>query len=380
MKNNFFVLKYKNYLILLLLLCLVCFSVFLVGRRNVLKDKIGQMVVVGFRGTEANDNSYITKVIKDLRIGGVILFDYDVPSKSSPRNITSPEQTSKLITDLKGYATVPMLISIDAEGGKVNRLKPKYGFMQIMSPKQMGNSSLEIVKGEAGKLSYELKTLGFNMNFAPVLDVDINPKNPVIGGLERSFSSDLNKVIENARAFIQVQKENGIISVVKHFPGHGSSEGDSHLGLVDVTKTYKEKELIPYQELQKEGSLEAVMTAHIINTKIDNNYPATLSPLFLQNILRNKIGFQGVVISDDMQMNAIASNYGFEDAVIRAVNAGCDILVLSNNSTAVYDEKLPYKTVDVIYKAVKEGVISKERIDQSYERILNLKKEYNVIK
>ena len=130
----------------------------------------------------------------------------------------------------------------------------------------------------------------------------------------------------------------------------------------------------------KEGVLDVVMTAHIINTKIDSNYPATLSPNFLQNILRDKIGFEGVIVSDDMQMNAIASNYGFEEAVIRAINAGCDILVISNNSTSVYDDQLPYKTIDVINNAVKEGKISLEKINASYDRIIKLKKQFNIIK
>lgn len=355
-------------------------NLFYLIKDNNLKNKIGQMVIIGFRGTEATDDSYIANVIKDLKIGGVILFDYDVPSKSYPRNIINPEQTEKLISDLKTYTRTPLFISVDAEGGKVNRLKQKYGFIPVVSPKEMGRGiSTSTTANEAEKLSLELKNLGFNMNFAPVVDVDINPTNPVIGGLGRSFSADPENVFEQAKTFIKKQKENGIISVAKHFPGHGSSDSDSHLGLVDITKTYKNEELIPYQELQKEGILDAVMTAHIVNTNIDKNYPATLSPNFLQNILREKIGFKGVVVSDDMQMNAIASNYGFEEAIIKAINAGCDILIISNNSTSVYDDQLPYKTINIIYKAVREGKISMGKINGSYDRIMNLKREFNII-
>ena len=375
-----FVKKYYLFIILGLVVITGFIYLFSVVQNNNLKNKIGQMVIMGFRGTEALENSYVANVIKDLKIGGVILFDYDVPSESRPRNIVSPEQTEKLISDLKKYSSTPLFISVDAEGGYVNRLKPRYGFIPIMSAKEMGKSlGTSSTASEAEKLSLELKNLGFNMNFAPVVDVDVNPTNPVIGGIERSFSADPQKVFEQAKTFIEKQKVNGIISVAKHFPGHGSSENDSHLGLVDVTKTYKSEELIPYQKLQGEGILDVVMTAHIINTNIDKDYPATLSPNFLQNILRKEIGFKGVIVSDDMQMNAIAENYGFEEAVIRAINAGCDILVISNNSTSIYDEQLPYKTINTIYKAVKDGKISIEKIYESYTRIMKLKKQYNIL-
>jgi len=375
-----FIKKYYLFIIVGLVVVVGGFYLFSVTQNNILKNKIGQMIIVGFRGTEALKNSYITNVIRDLKVGGVILFDYDVPSESRPRNITSPEQTKKLILELKKYSSTPLFISVDAEGGYINRLKPRYGFLPIMSAKEMGSGQgTSTTAGESEKLSLELKNLGFNMNFAPVVDVDINPKNPVIGGLERSFSADPQKVFEQAKTFIEKQKANGIISVAKHFPGHGSSENDSHLGLVDVTKTYKIEELIPYRELQKEGILEVVMTAHIINTHIDIKYPATLSPNFLQNILRKDIGFKGVIVSDDMQMNAIASNYGFEEAVTRAINAGCDILIISNNSTSLYDEQLPYKTIDIIYKAVKDEKISRKTINESYDRIMKLKRQYNIL-
>jgi beta-N-acetylhexosaminidase len=345
-----------------------------------LRERIGQMILVGFRGTEISDESYITKVIKDLKIGGVVLFDYDVPSKSFPRNILNPEQTKKLISDLQSHSSPPLFVAVDVEGGEVNRLKQKYGFLPILSPREMGqNEDIKITTQEAEKIASELKELGFNMNLAPVVDVDINPENPIIGGLGRSFSSNPEEVVEHAKAFIEVHKQQNIITVAKHFPGHGSSKDDSHLGMVDVTETYKEEELIPYQELNREGLLDAVMTAHIINRKIDKDYPATLSSNFLQEILRKQINFKGVIISDDMQMNAIASNYGFEEAIIKAINAGCDIIGISNNSTSGYDEELPYKTLDVIYRAVKEGKIPIERITESYGRIYNLKKQFGII-
>jgi beta-N-acetylhexosaminidase len=345
-----------------------------------LKNKIGQMIIIGFRGTEAQENSDVHKIITDIKPGGVILFDYDVPSNSFPRNIVSYEQTKKLIADLKSYSSTPLFTAVDAEGGAVNRLKEKYGSLPIVSAEKMGKDlTLETTKEESEKLAEELSKLGFNMNFAPVVDLNINNKNPIIGGLERSFSSDPKIVINNAKVFIESHNKNNIVAVAKHFPGHGSSTGDSHLGLVDVTNTYQAKELDPYIELQKTHLLNAVMTAHIINKNIDKEYPATLSYNFIQKILRDQVGFDGVVISDDMQMNAIVNSFGTKEAIIKAINAGCDMLLLSNNGTAEYNKNLPYEAVDIIYNAVKEGIISEERIEESYKRIYELKRKFGII-
>ena len=345
-----------------------------------LKERIGQMITVGFRGTEISEDSYIVKVIQDVEIGGVILFDFDIPSKSFPRNILNPEQTKKLIFDLQSYSSTPLFVAIDAEGGKINRLKPEYGFSDFLSPKELGEiGDTETTKKEALKLSQELKNLGFNMNLAPVVDVNINPNNPIIGALGRSFSSDPREVTSHAQAFIEAHNQNNVITVAKHFPGHGSSSGDSHLGMVDVTKTYKEEEILPYRILQEKGLLNVVMTAHIFNRKIDKDYPATLSGIFLRDILRKEIGFKGIIISDDMQMEAITNYYGIEEATIKAINSGCDIVLFSNNSPLGFDEELPYKVQEIIYQAVKNGKISEERIIESANRIYNLKRQFKII-
>jgi beta-N-acetylhexosaminidase len=350
------------------------------GEEKELKERIGQMIMIGFRGTEISEDSYIVKAIKDIKIGGVILFDFDIPSKSFPRNILNPEQTKKLIFDLQGYSSTSLFVAVDAEGGKINRLKPEYGFSDFLSPKELGEiGDTEITRKEALKLSQELKNLGFNMNLAPVVDVNINSNNPVIGALGRSFSSDPQKVALHAQAFIEAHNQNNVITVAKHFPGHGSSSGDSHLGMVDVTETYKEEEIIPYKILQDKGLLNAVMTAHIFNRKIDKDYPATLSSIFLTDILRKEIGFKGIIISDDMQMEAITNYYGIEEAIIKAINSGGDIVLFSNNSPLGFDEELPYKVQGIIYQAVKNGKIPEERIIESSNRIYNLKKEFKII-
>ncbi|MFA5715528.1 MAG: glycoside hydrolase family 3 protein [Candidatus Paceibacterota bacterium] len=340
-----------------------------------LKQKIGQMLIIGFRGTEIEDTSYISKTMDALNLGGVILFDKDNPSGQFPRNIVNPSQTKKLIEDLNKYSPGPLFISVDAEGGNINRLKEDYGFKNIPSAEQMGKGMVEETKNQANLLGQELRELGFNMDFAPVVDVNVNPKNPVIGLLERSFSNNPETVFEHASSFISGLHENNIIPAIKHFPGHGSSTSDSHLGIVDVTNTYKQEELIPYQKLIEAGYSDIVMTAHIINTKIDPTYPATLSPLFIKNILREQLGFKGVVISDDMQMGAIVDNYGYDEAIIRAINAGCNMLIISNNGKT-YDEKAPYDAVNIIFAAIKKGEISEKQINDSYNKIQELKNRY----
>lgn len=337
-------------------------------------DKVGQMLMVGFRGAQAPPDSYIAKAVNDLNLGGVILFDRDVPSSTAGRNITDYGQTKQLVAQLKSYSVKStLLVAVDAEGGLINRLKPSLGFIDVPSAKNLGQDPAAAIN-DYWNLAKELADLGFNVNFAPVVDLDINPENPVIGALERSYSAEPQAVATLARALIAAHKSFGIITSLKHFPGHGSSDSDSHLGLPDITLTWHETELKPYEQLIKDDAADSVMTAHIIDKNIDPDYPATLSPKFIQDILRQRLGFDGVVFSDDMQMGAIVDNYGFEDAIVRAVNAGCDILVFSNNGS-VYDETVPYRAKDAILKAVRDGRISRERIDQAYGRIQKLKEK-----
>ncbi|MFZ3386009.1 MAG: glycoside hydrolase family 3 protein, partial [Candidatus Hydromicrobium sp.] len=290
-----------------------------------LDQMIGEMIILGFRGTEVDNTSKIVKDINKYYIGGVILFDYDVPSKSFPRNIVDPKQTKKLIEDLKKLTRSDLFIAVDAEGGYVNRLKAEYGFVQIKSAQEMGKDDPKDTFLEASNLGMELNDLGFNLNFAPVVDVNINKDNPVIGSLERSFSDDPVKVYEHAGYFIDAMHKYNIITAIKHFPGHGSSTEDSHLGLVDITDTYNEEvELFPFKKLIESSKTDIIMTAHVMNTNIDPNNPATLSSIFLKDILRGRLNYEGVIVSDDMQMGAIATYFGFEEAIIKAINAGCD--------------------------------------------------------
>jgi beta-N-acetylhexosaminidase len=216
-----------------------------------------------------------------------------------------------------------------------------------------------------------LKTHGVNLNIAPVVDLNTNPSNPIIGDLERSFSADPDVVTRHAMAFIEAHHDAGVLCSLKHFPGHGSSTADSHLGFVDVTDTWTDAELIPYRNLIDADRADTVMTAHVFNAKLDPDVPATLSKRVITGILRERLGFDGVIITDDMLMGAIANYYDFARSLEAAIDAGADILAIANNS--IYDPDIADKAHRAVRSAVEAGRISESRIDESYRRIAALK-------
>jgi beta-N-acetylhexosaminidase len=333
--------------------------------------KIGQMLMVGFRGDDVNSSTIITEDIRRRNVGGVILFDYDYILKT-PRNITSPAQLHRLTEKLQVLTPYPLLIAVDQEGGRVRRLHERNGFEGAFSAEYLGGvNDLSLTYKQASKIARQLSQMGINLNFAPVVDLDLNPSNQVIGGLERSFSADPNIVIAHAIKFIEAHHQQGVLCSIKHFPGHGSSFADSHFGFVDVTKTWSPVELKPYEEIIKMRLADTVMTAHVFNANLDANNCATLSKPIVTGLLRGKIGYDGVVISDCMNMQAIGGNYTFEEAIRRAIEAGVDIILISNNM--VYDEDVAGRAVAVIKKFVKDGQITQGRIDESYRRIRGLK-------
>jgi beta-N-acetylhexosaminidase len=337
-----------------------------------IEEMIGQMIMVGFRGLTLEAGNPVLEDIRERRIGGVVLFDVDVPSGGTVRNIQSPEQVRALTAALRETSDDPLLIGIDQEGGKISRLKEKYGFPPSVSARFLGSlDDPAVTRKAAAATAGLLAEYGFNINFAPVVDLDLNPLNPVIGGLERSYSADPAVVVRQALEVIRAHRAAGVLTTLKHFPGHGSSRDDSHAGFVDVTGTWSRKELEPYARIIEAGACDAVMTAHIFDADLDPSLPATLSPRIITGILRGDLGWDGVVISDDMQMKAVSANYGFEEAVRRAVDAGVDILMFANNST--FDPGVAGKAVSAIGRAVREGTIPEERIELSYRRIHRLK-------
>lgn len=351
-----------------------------------LEEMVGQMIMTGFHGdgTDETDENFIaiTEQIKSGQIGGVILFDIDLSGLMArgmtvaqakkqifSSNIKNTDQVKKLNENLQSIAHTKLLIAIDQEGGNVQRLKPEHGFTSTPSAKKLGNGDTQKTYEIAYNLGMRLGDLGFNVDFAPLLDVDVNPKSPAIGAKDRSFSGDPKIVTEHGGAFARGLEEAKIAYSFKHFPGHGSAGTDTHAGITDITKTYQDYELTPWQDLLKNAShYTMVMVAHVVNNNFDT-VPASLSKKTIDMV--RDMGFDGVIVSDDMDMGAIATEYGTETAVEMAINAGNDILVFGNNLT--FDKNRGADINKMIVKMVKDGKIKKSRIRESYRRIKKLK-------
>ena len=338
-----------------------------------LETMIGQMIMVGVKGMTIEEVSpAFLKQIEEDYVGGIVLFDYDVTTKKAYRNVASPAQVKQLISDLQKHAAIPLLMAVDQEGGKVNRLKAKYGFPNSVTAKYLGTlDNIDSTRYYAVQNAQTLKSLGFNVNFAPVVDIDLNKDNPVIGKYERSYSDKTALVVKHATAWIKEQDAQGILSTLKHFPGHGSSDADSHYGITDVTKYWQAEELAPFKTLSALDYQVAIMTAHVKNNQLDSIYPATLSEKVIRKILREDWQFEGLVFSDDLQMQAVNAIYDFETILQKSIEAGVDVLVFGNNIE--YDETIPARAVKAIVKMVEEGTVSRERIELSYGRILEVK-------
>ena len=353
--------------------CLLWISLFpspALAQTDSLDIKIGQMLMMGLDDfTKLDKSQPMFRSIEKGMLGNVILFEKHINKKGSARNLTR-------ITDyIQRIAPTPVLISIDEEGGRVNRLKPKYGFPITVSAQYLGDlDNADSTRFYTARSARTMSDLGINMNIAPNVDVNINPENPVIGSKERSYSEDYEKVTMHADAMVDAQSKEGIVNVLKHFPGHGSSTSDTHLGIADVSISWKWEELFPYRSLIDSGKIQAIMTAHIVNERLDESRtPATLSKKIMTGLLREFMGFNGVIISDDMQMHAISKYYGFEEAIVLSINAGVDILAFANNTELAEKITLDY-IHGIIKKNVLDGNIPMVRIDESFNRIMQLKK------
>ena len=336
-----------------------------------LDEAIGEMLLVGFRGTEIDSSNHIWRDIRDFHVGSVILFDYDAPTGTRGRNIKSAEQVKALCSQLRGLSG-DLLIGIDQEGGSVSRLSTRYGFPAILSAQKSAEKGYDTVRHYARLTAKMLHDLGINLNFAPVADVNVNPACPVIGGMDRSFSADTFMVTGCCAIWMDEQRAQGVASCLKHFPGHGSAKGDTHKGLVDVTKTWKRYELAPYSELAG-LKLDMVMTAHVINRQLDpSGLPASLSPR-ITSYLRDSLYFSGVIVTDDLAMGAIANQYTLEQTVRMALDAGADLLCLSNNGGNGYDPDIVPKVVKIIKNLVADGTVDPMRLHYSAVRIRELK-------
>ena len=333
-----------------------------------LKKMIGRMLIVGFNDQTLFYDSSIVKDIQDYDLGGVILFDRYYNDKKRVKNILGPYQLKNLVHELTMYSKKPLFIGIDQEGGKVARLKPKYGFLKIPSAQNVAKMPLNEARRIYTNEAKMLQNLGINLNFAPVVDLSVNPKNKVIFGLGRSYAKSSEKLVKYASLVIEENTKHNVLSVLKHFPGHGSSLGDSHKGFVDVSDTWTQEELTPYKMLIKAGKADAIMTAHVFNKHLDPKYPATLSYKVNTELLRNKLHFKGLIISDDMQMKAISAHYSLKESTALAINAGVDVLLFGNQLARNSIKEI----VETIFTQVKNGTIAKEKIIQANRRIENL--------
>ena len=339
-----------------------------------LRQKIGQMIMVTFIGDSLEKKIPSIDTLKnDLAqglIGGVTFFAWS-------NNLKNPAQITRLSAQLQQLAGIPLLIATDQEGGKVARLSSSNGFTATSTAYQLGTiiNKEDSTREQASLMTGWLQQSGINTNFAPVADVNVNPKSPAIGASERSFSARPDSVTAHIGWFIEEMHKKNIITTLKHFPGHGSAVSDSHLGFTDISTTWSDQELIPFQAMISNHSADMVMMGHLYNKFLDSLYPASLSYSVITNLLRNQMGFEGVVITDAMGMGAITLNYGFEESIVLAVNAGVNLLLYTTNFDSL-NRSLARTIVGIIEQKVQAGTIPLARIDVSYNHILALKAKY----
>lgn len=351
------------------------------NKEPTLEQKIGQMVVMGFAGTSPNDQSVQETIeqIKNGKLGGVIFYSY---------NIINPVQTSALtaaFSEAAGTIWPAFPIALDQEGGLVQRLSGINGFVSTPSAEKVAQTySPKEAYSLYRRMAAMIKKAGFTWNLAPVVDLRGNPDDPekkpgspIIGGMERSFSDQPQIVVEYASAFIRAHRDEGIQTTLKHFPGHGLASGDSHAGLAHINDNSRLLERAPFSALIRAGLADSIMAAHLVDFQVDPDNPVTLSPGFLVRELRQAENFNGLIISDDLDMGAILKYYSFKDAVVKAILAGNDVLLFSNNPAAAKnvsgfqpDYHVAEKVIEVVKAAISSGILTESRIEESWRRII----------
>lgn len=327
-----------------------------------LRRRAAQMLVVGFAGAVLADGDPILRAIREDGLGGVILF---------ARNIESRAQLIELTASLRAAATDrTLLICVDQEGGAVARLGPADGFPDTPSAAQVGRRRDPAYALEVGRsVATTLAEVGVNLNLAPVVDLNVNPQNPSIGALGRSYSADPAVVVEMASAFITAQREQGVFTTLKHFPGLGSATGDTDREFVDVSTTWTDTELEPFRRLIEAGQADLVMVGNALNGQLDRRHPASLSAPTLR-LLRDELGWDGVVITDDLQAGALRRNYAPDEVLRLAVGAGADLLLMAN--TASHAPDVAPGTLDTIVRLVEQGQLDESLIDRAGARLATL--------
>jgi beta-N-acetylhexosaminidase len=333
-----------------------------------IETMIGQMLMVGFDGTDVDEAGprRILHHIRAGRLGGVILFKRNVESEAAVKRLTAAFRAAA--------PGLPVLVAVDQEGGRVRRLTPSVGFPYTPSAERLADRGTGVARQAYARLARHLAAFGFNVNLAPVVDLSVRRDNPIIGRLGRAFSADPDVVTRLAGILIEAHHRAGILTALKHFPGHGSSGADTHEGFVDVTRSWSPRELLPYRRLIASGRADMVMVAHVHHGTFsppETRAPASLSAGVIEGLLRGELGYDGVVISDDMEMGAIRKLGSPVDIAVRAILAGNDILVYAGGATPGRD------LVAVLQQRLKRAALADPRvaarIRESYARIARLK-------
>jgi beta-N-acetylhexosaminidase len=315
-----------------------------------LRARIAGLLVVGFQGTRLAAAPWVAEDLGRRGLGGVILFDRDQTS-GGVRNVTSPSQVARLCAELQATAGHDIIIAVDQEGGLVTRLSPAYGFPAIASQSRIGQGTAAGARRWARTIAGTLAEAGINLNLAPVVDLDLNPDNPAIGALGRSFSADPDVVVQMASIECRAHRAARVRTTLKHFPGIGSATGNTDDGTVDVSATWTPLELEPFRRLSRDG-------------------PTSLSHAVVTGLLRDRLGWDGAVITDDLQAKAIAAGYGTEEAAVLALEAGNDLLLIANQQT--YDAGIVGRVVDAIAAAVDDGRLTEGQVDRAWRRVQDL--------
>lgn len=334
-----------------------------------LEEMAGQMILVGFDG-DGPDDAGVSAVVDDLeagRLGGVMYLKKNVASLATVREMNA------LFRD--AAPMLPPFITLDQEGGAVERLTKDVGFAEIANAATIAaRNTPEQARAIYARMAQGIAEQGFSVNFGPVADLDTNPNNQIIARFGRAFSDDPDVVAAYGRAFIRAHHQAGLLTALKHFPGHGSSTADSHEGFVDITRSWEPRELDPYRVLIGEGLADMVMVGHLYHADYadaDGQTPSSLSPRWIDGVLRDELGFDGVVISDDLEMGAIRDHFSLKETVTMAVRAGMDILLFSN--TADYRPGLAQEVLDILLAEAGADPAFAARIEESYARIAALK-------
>lgn len=334
-----------------------------------LRARIGQMILLGFLGADARDG-WMPQVLEQLeqgRIGGVLFLKGNIASRRAVLRM------NRAIARAARNGPPP-LIAIDQEGGRVERLTRRVGFTELPSASQIARRHEPArARQRYADMAGQLRQWGFNLNLGPVVDLNVNPANPVIGRPGRAYSADPDTVARYAAAFVEAHREHGMLTALKHFPGHGSSTADSHDTLPDISATWSRTELKPYRILIRDKQADMIMTGHLVNAQLQpaGKVPATMSQAVIEGVLRGELGYDGVVISDDLQMDGVADRFDLKARVLGAVNAGTDILIFANDRHP--DRHIVEKVTDILAEAATQDEALAARIERSWRRIVALK-------